>query len=84
MSQHFEGDTKKFTVTAFSSFATVFCVVMLFMNCHGDYNPGGGEHHAAKAGEKHESVKEVKHETDSTHKNNMNHKDSTHINGSHH
>ena len=40
--QHFDhDDTKKFTLTAFLSFVTVFCFLMLMMNCHGDYKPGG-------------------------------------------
>lgn len=44
---HFEGDTKKFTLTAFLSFALVFCLLVLFSNCHGDFKPGGAAHHAA-------------------------------------
>lgn len=56
MAQHFEGDTKKFTLTAFISFAAVFCVLMLFMQCHGDYKPSSGGHHAAGAAEHHEAA----------------------------
>ena len=55
MAQHFEGDTKKFTLTAFTSFAAVFCILMLFMQCHGDYKASGG-HHAAGAAEHHEAA----------------------------
>lgn len=44
--EHFEGDTKKFTLTALLSFAAVFCILMLFMRCHGDYKPVDGNHHA--------------------------------------
>lgn len=70
MAQHFEGDTKKFTLTAFTSFAAVFCILMLFMQCHGDYKPSGGGHHAAGAAEHHEATGAGHHETvakDSTH-----------------
>ena len=55
MAQHFEGDTKKFTLTAFTSFAAVFCILMLFMQCHGDYKPSGG-HRSAGAAEHHEAA----------------------------
>lgn len=54
MAQHFEGDTKKFTLTAFLSFATVFCILILFMQCHGNYEPKN-----AHSGSKHESVGEA-------------------------
>lgn len=45
-------DSRKYTLTAFISFATVFCFLMLMMNCHGDFVPGGahgGNHHNAAA-----------------------------------
>jgi outer membrane protein OmpA-like peptidoglycan-associated protein len=34
-------DSRKFTITAILSFAIVFCFLMLMMNCHGDFQPGG-------------------------------------------
>ncbi|HMZ45970.1 MAG TPA: hypothetical protein PKG56_03070 [Chitinophagaceae bacterium] len=34
---HFEGDSKKFTLTAILSFAIVFCFLALFSRCNGDY-----------------------------------------------
>jgi outer membrane protein OmpA-like peptidoglycan-associated protein len=37
-------DTKKFTLTAFASFVTVFLFLMLMMNCSGSFKPGGAEH----------------------------------------
>ena len=51
MSKHeFEStDTRKFTLTAFLSFVVVFFFLMLMMNCHGDFKPGGG-HDAEKSG----------------------------------
>lgn len=47
--QHFdEGSIRKYTLTAFLSFVTVFCFLMLMMQCHGDFVPGhGGGHEAA-------------------------------------
>jgi hypothetical protein len=77
MAQHFEGDTKKFTLTAFTSFAAVFCILMLFMQCHGDYKASGGGHHAAGASEHHEAAGKgsnhaVKDTSSSTHKNSAN------------
>jgi hypothetical protein len=81
--EHFEGDTKKFTLTAFLSFATVFCVLMLFMRCHGSYKPNSAAHH--------EEVKAEQHETgahketvapDSTHP--AEHKDTTKATEAHH
>lgn len=56
MSEHSQepDDSRKFTLTAFISFATVFCFLMLMMNCHGDFVPGdphkGGHHDAAASG----------------------------------
>lgn len=98
MAQHFEGDTKKFTLTVFLSFATVFCVIMLFMRCHGDYHPGGGSHGAANGhktevhGTSHGSGDA--HSAGATNDSTTNHKDSTshptehkdsaHANGAHH
>lgn len=39
--QHFdEGSIRKYTLTAFLSFVTVFCFLMLMMQCHGDFHPG--------------------------------------------
>lgn len=98
MAQHFEGDTKKFTLTAFLSFATVFCVVMLFMRCHGDYKPGGGAHGAATEhksevhGTTHGSDAHsagAAHDSTATHHgdsttHSTEHKDTTHANGAHH
>ncbi|MBX2931540.1 MAG: hypothetical protein KF781_06320 [Chitinophagaceae bacterium] len=47
---NFEGDTKKFTLTAFVSFAVVFVFLVLFSCCHGDYRTEkSGEHHNAPA-----------------------------------
>ena len=42
-----DGDTKKFTVTAFLAFVVVFAFVMLMAHCKGDFKPGqsGGETH---------------------------------------
>lgn len=57
MAQYLEGDTKKFTLTAFLSFATVFCMLMLFMRCHGNYG----------AVTKHEAVNEVPAEPKTMH-----------------
>lgn len=34
-----EGDTKKFTVTAFLAFAVVFAFVMLMAQCKGKFQP---------------------------------------------
>lgn len=99
MAQHFEGDTKKFTLTAFLSFATVFCVVMLFMRCHGDYKPGGGAHGAASehkseahgtshgTGDAHSGG--ATHDSTATHHgdsttHSTEHKDTSHANGAHH
>lgn len=46
--QHFdEGSIRKYTLTAFLSFVTVFCFLMLMMQCHGDFVPGHGEGHGA-------------------------------------
>jgi outer membrane protein OmpA-like peptidoglycan-associated protein len=42
-------DTKKFTLTAFLSFVTVFFFLMIMMNCSGSFKPGGAEHEATKA-----------------------------------
>lgn len=44
MAQHFTGDTKKFTLTAFLSFAIIFCLLVLMANCHGPYHPAGSAH----------------------------------------
>jgi hypothetical protein len=52
--EHFEGDTKKFTLIAFLSFATVFCLLMLFMQCTGDYKSSAKSHEAVET-EHHES-----------------------------
>ncbi len=41
-------DTKKFTLTAFLSFVTVFFFLMIMMNCSGSFKPGGAEHEATK------------------------------------
>ena len=49
--QHFdEGSISKYTLTAFLSFVTVFCFLMLMMQCHGDFMPGHGGGHDAAAG----------------------------------
>ena len=76
MAQHFEGDTKKFTLTAFISFATVFCVLMLFMRCHGDYKPSGGGHGAATESHSSGGSHNEGHDA-ATHDSTTHHKDST-------
>ena len=35
-----EGSIRKYTLTAFLSFVTVFCFLMLMMQCHGDFHQG--------------------------------------------
>jgi len=62
---HHEGDTKKFTLIAFLSFAIVFCLLLLMAQCHGPFHPaaahaGGGEHATEHKAES--SHEEVKHE----------------------
>lgn len=69
---HFdEHSIKKYTLTIFLAFAAVFCFVVLMMQWHGDFMPGGhhaevtiteGEHHdahATAAEEKHEEAPKV-------------------------
>lgn len=75
MAQHFEGDTKKFTITAFLSFAIVFCVLILFMQCHGDYISSASQQHSG-SGTEH---KVTTHSSDSTHHSDTSthHSDST-------
>ena len=75
MAQHFEGDTKKFTLTAFLSFAIVFCVLILFMQCHGDY-VSSASHHNSASGAAHTGAT---HSSDSTHHSDTtkHHSDST-------
>ena len=34
-----DGDTSKFTVTAFLAFVVVFAFVLLMSQCHGDFKP---------------------------------------------
>ncbi len=34
------GDSRRFTLTIFLSFAVVFVFVVLMMRCHGDFNTG--------------------------------------------
>lgn len=43
MSDHSQepNDSRKYTLTAFLAFVTVFCFLMLMMNCHGNFVPGG-------------------------------------------
>lgn len=66
---HFdEHSIKKYTLTIFLAFAAVFCLLVLLMQWHGDFVPGGshaavtvteGEHsdaHAASTEEKHEEA----------------------------
>jgi hypothetical protein len=48
---HHEGDSSKFTLTAFFSFVIMFCFLVLMANCHGNYNPAGTTHHEAAATE---------------------------------
>jgi len=45
MSQHShqEDDTRSFTLTAFLSFAAVFCFLLLMAQCHGPFKPGANE-----------------------------------------
>jgi len=48
-----EGDSKKFTVTAFTAFVVVFVFVMLLSQCHGKFVPNAApaatEEHAPAA-----------------------------------
>ncbi len=47
-SQHFdEGSIRKYTLSAFLGFVSVFCFLMLMMQCHGDFVQGGENEHAA-------------------------------------
>jgi len=65
-------DTKKFTLTAFLAFVTVFFLLMIMMNCKGEFVPGGhsaaGGHHEEATeheahGEAHSAVEEHKPES---------------------
>lgn len=51
-----EGDSKKFTVTAFTAFVVVFAFLMLMQRCHGKFVPNAPaateEHAPAAHGEK--------------------------------
>ena len=47
-----EGDTKKFTVTAFFAFAVVFAFVMLLSQCKGPFKPAVPPGQAPAAAEK--------------------------------
>ncbi len=49
-------DSKKYTLTAFLAFVSVFCLLMLMMNCHGNFVPGGSH------GSGHESEEAVHHD----------------------
>jgi len=46
-----EGDSKKFTVTAFTAFVVVFVFVMLFSQCHGPFVPNASSEGHAPAAE---------------------------------
>ena len=48
MSQHQEEKVfvKNFSLTAIFSFAIILCLFLLLSNCHGDFHPGGSEHHS--------------------------------------
>jgi len=47
-----EGDSKKFTLTAFLAFVVVFAFVMLMSQCHGKFRPGVETGQAPTAAEK--------------------------------
>ena len=58
-SQHFdEGSIRKYTLSAFLGFVAVFCLLMLMMQCHGDFKPVGKNENAPAtvAGEKLEAA----------------------------
>lgn len=46
-----EGDSKKFTVTAFIAFVTVFVFVLLLSQCHGPFVPNASSQGHAPAAE---------------------------------
>lgn len=55
---HQEGNViKSFSLTAISSFITIFCLFTLISNCHGPYQPPSTEHHGAdhKTEQKHDA-----------------------------
>ncbi len=59
MSDHSQepNDSRKYTLTAFLAFATVFCLLMLMMTCHGNFVPGGahGSNHDENATTHHDA-----------------------------
>lgn len=50
MAHQHPSDPKRFTLTAFAAFAAVFTLLMLMMNCSGNFTPGNMSVHTESAG----------------------------------